>query len=458
MLVTLRDIIQHPDVSALSLMWREGAGPLVDGGSSLDSSGRLDNEQLQPISIPTARAAAAAASAAGGGGGGAGGAGGGGFSLASASAGSSRSVGGAASPPPPQARMVKAMSVSAVVETPPPEASAAASAAAAAEARTAAGWTSARNGIDSELALLYLLDVSAFRALVLRHQHHLGQAAQAAAAAALPPHQPSLGTMAGGSGGGSGGGGIGSGGGGGEGRPRRMKSLHGLGSFVSRKVTGSRGGKQHHHHHHHDAGGGGDGGGDGGGGGGHGSKRRSSTGGFGELSAEKMAALRQKAPPGPGSNFGGSQASGSTAISGPSPRRLLHRAESWDSPRSSWDDKVRFLLVLYFSPRLQGIIFTRIFSPRLQGMIFSPIFFPSSSRYDSFPLLLFLLMPAPLLSLLPSFVVFSDRAHPAVSFWPFLFLCFIAVQNRRQSFCWLDEAEGLLVEPWDRGSGCVCVR
>lgn len=32
MLMHLRDIIKHPDVSALGLMWREGAGPLVDGG------------------------------------------------------------------------------------------------------------------------------------------------------------------------------------------------------------------------------------------------------------------------------------------------------------------------------------------------------------------------------------------------------------------------------------------
>lgn len=40
MLMHLREIIHRPDISALGLIWREGAGPLVDGGVPLTSPGR----------------------------------------------------------------------------------------------------------------------------------------------------------------------------------------------------------------------------------------------------------------------------------------------------------------------------------------------------------------------------------------------------------------------------------
>lgn len=42
MLTHLRDIITHPDISALGLMWREGAGPLEDGGALVNSGGASD--------------------------------------------------------------------------------------------------------------------------------------------------------------------------------------------------------------------------------------------------------------------------------------------------------------------------------------------------------------------------------------------------------------------------------
>ncbi|CAM9929589.1 unnamed protein product, partial [Ectocarpus sp. 8 AP-2014] len=269
------------------LLWREGAGPLVDSGTSLDSRGQLDTEQMQPISSPTARAAAAAASAAGGGGSKG--------SFTSTASSPTRRAGDFASPlsPPPPPP-----------PPPPPDEDDPATAAGDATATsTAAGWTSARKGIDSELALLYLLDVSAFHGLVVRHKQHLGQAGG-----------PSS---------------FGS---------RRMKSvgaLQGLGSFVSRKVSGSRGSGRHQ-----------DGGvdsdvGDGGGGGG-GSRRRasSSSGGFGELPAGKMAELRrQREAAGAASNMmGGSFGSGS-AHSVPSP------ADSWDSA-GHWDEKKQYQIQL----------------------------------------------------------------------------------------------------------------
>eukprot|EP00903_Cladosiphon_okamuranus_P015566 g14371.t1 len=358
LLINLREIVQRPDVSALGLMWREGAGPLVDGGASLDASGQLDTGRLQPVSSPTARAAAAAASAAGGGG-----------SLTTAS--SNRNRGSDTTSSRAAAAAVQesngVLSLAKTVSAPAEATAAGGGGGGGPTKTTAAGWTSSRKGIDSELALLYLLDVAAFRGLVIQHQQHRSQVERATAEAATPL-PPSLGATAAaelgdigcgrgsgraGSGGGGGRAGGGGGGGGSSFGSRRMKSvgaLQGLGSFVSRKVTGSRGVK------HHDSGGESDALGVGGG---SGSKRRASTGGFGELPAGKMAELRrQQAAAGAASNMvaggggggsGGSGGSGSgggcggsgggrKAFSGPSPRGVIHRAGSWDSPRH-WDDQ-----------------------------------------------------------------------------------------------------------------------
>lgn len=327
MLLYLREIIQRPDVSALSLMWNEGSGPLVDGGVTLNASG-----------------------------------------LAAESPNGDRVD---------EAAMVT-MSASALVR--PAEAS----------ARTAADWTAAQRGIDGELALLYLLDTAAFRALVVKHQQYLGQLAQmAAATAAAATHGRGPGIVASQGGGrgvaGAGGsGGIGNGpsgtssgsvgdssiGGnshGGRGgkafASRRMKSvgaLQGFGSFVSRKVTGGS--------RRFPGGGGGDGGdSDVSGEGRSGRKRGGNTGGFGELSAGKMAELRQQRERpmggsggsmrmgGGGGGGNGMMGSGFNSMAGSSPsttNRSLSRQNSWSSATHRHDN-------VSFSLRAATTTFTR---------------------------------------------------------------------------------------------------
>ncbi|CAN0522244.1 unnamed protein product [Ectocarpus sp. 12 AP-2014] len=117
---------------------------------------------------------------------------------------------------------------------------------------------------------------------------------------------------------------------------KSVGALQGLGSFVSRKVSGSRGSGRHQ-----------DGGvdsdfGDGGGGGGGGSRRRasSSSGGFGELPAGKMAELRrQREAAGAASNMMGGNFGSGSAHSVPSP------ADSWDSA-GHWDEKKQYQIQL----------------------------------------------------------------------------------------------------------------
>lgn len=281
MLMHLREIIQRPDISALSLMWREGAGPLVDGGALVDptgsktATGPVGNASLTPTkTVATGQkkggagtddANSSTSGVSGKGGGlkatGLGGAGtiGNGSEKAT---GTVAHVGTASKMT--DAGAAATSNTGANVGTAGGEGGAVVSS-------TAAQWTAARKGIDGELALLYLLDIAAFRQLVLRHQHHMGQASQAAAAAALPPtvgrsSMPGVGGSGGGGGGGAPGGinggfgpsgGVNSGssnsrnggsgangangGGGGGVKARRMKSvgaLHGFGNFVSRKVGG----------------------------------------------------------------------------------------------------------------------------------------------------------------------------------------------------------------------------
>ena len=368
MLMYLRGIIQRPDISALGLLWREGSGPLVDGGASLG----------HPAPSLAATAAAKASSSA----------------LANDKAGPQHwtSLSRAASAP--------ARDESGDVEGGGARASATENAGgsawtslgvsrggtAATAMATAAGWTAARRDIDSELALLYLLDTGAFRNLVSRHQHHIGATSAtttstgpavasgtsgpSVAATVTVPSLPPTGAGGGVSGGtnsvvggsngrasldggpgvagGSGGAASGAGGGVPKSGPRRIKSvgpLHGLGNFA-RKVTGgsSRGGSHSRRSGNinnadsalSDVG--------------ESSKSSSkgcsgSTGGCGELSVGKMAELRQKQQrhaAGDGAGF--SALTVSSPI--PAPRQeSLSRTGSWDPGDNG--DQVSLCAVLF---------------------------------------------------------------------------------------------------------------
>lgn len=250
MLLHLREIIQRPDISALGLMWREGAGSLADGGVLLNSWAGSDWGAGDSRSGSYLEKDATED--------------GGAEEKAPAFTASAGQEGGEDGDDGEAAEAARVAMKSARNKSDDGSASMLPS--------TAAEWTAARKGIDGELALLYLLDTSAFRTLVIKHQHHLGLKASQSAHSSFTPAVPvsavrsgggkpiggvaaaggpgSLGLGGGngglsgrsggpGGGGGGGGGGIGAvSGGGGGGKSRRLKPLQGLGNLVSRTVGG----------------------------------------------------------------------------------------------------------------------------------------------------------------------------------------------------------------------------
>lgn len=235
MLLQLREIIQRPDISALSLVWREGSGPLVDGGAEITPTpdilrGRQTSATVSTTYVTTPsrskgaggsfrsvfgqQGASGSSAASSTGGTAAGGRRKAGETESSSSTttttnGDRGAIGGG------ETAADGSTATNTALGSPGKNVATKGKTTAAAPPKTGAEWTAARKGLDNDLALLYLLDESSFRALIQKHQHFLAQANAAKHHQAPIPSlwagsDPGIAIRGGGSGGAGASGGLGS--------------------------------------------------------------------------------------------------------------------------------------------------------------------------------------------------------------------------------------------------------